>query len=50
MENEFNIQALRDSLRTSTVHIYSKDEHVGFIEKEIGEVKEITWLMFHYAP
>ena len=39
-DNEFNIQYLIDYLRPLTIHTYTKDEHVGFIEKEISTVKK----------
>ena len=38
-DNEFNIKHLIDYLSPSMVHIYAKDEHVGFIKKSIGTVK-----------
>ena len=45
-DNEFNIQYLIDYLRPLTIHTYTKDEHVGFIEKEISTVKK-KQLMCH---
>ena len=38
-ENEFNIQSLRDFLQTINLHIYAKEEHVGFIENAIKMIK-----------
>ena len=46
-DNESKIHSLRDSLRPSRVHIYVRDEHVGFIEKAISTVKEITLSLCH---
>ena len=37
-------------MNPSTVHIYSKDEHVVFIEEAIGALKERTQLMCHTIP
>ena len=48
--NDLNIQVLIDYLRLLAVHIYAKDEHVGFIEKALGTVKEITPSMCHASP
>ena len=47
MDNKLNIQALIYFLCSSTVHIYAKDEHVGFIKKAIGTVKKRTRSMCH---
>ena len=38
-ENEFNIQSLRYLLQPINLHIYSKEEHVGFIDNTIKTIK-----------
>ena len=39
-DKEFNIQSLRYFLQPINIHIYARDEHVGFIENTIKTIKE----------
>ena len=38
-DNKFNIQSLRDFLQPINLHIYAKEEHVGFIKNAIKTIK-----------
>ena len=45
--NEFDISALHDFLKPSTIHIYAKDKHVGPIERDILTFKERRRYSYH---
>ena len=49
-ENEFNIQLLRDFLQPINLHIYAKEEHVGFIDNAIKKIKERARSVCHTTP
>ena len=49
-DNEFNNQSFIDALDPVNVHVYAKEEHVGFIENGVETVKEITRAMFNSVP
>ena len=49
-DNEFNIPSLKEALQPKVMHIYAKNEHVGFIENAIKTVKERTRCTSQDAP
>ena len=49
-DNEFNIQSLRDFLQPINLHIYAKEEHVGFIDNAIKTIEERARSVCHTAP
>ena len=49
-DNEFNIQSLRNFLQPINLHIYAKEENVGFIENAIKTIKERSHFVCHITP
>ena len=49
-DNEFNIQSLRDLLQPVNLHIYAKEEHVGFIKNAIKTIKKRARSVCHTEP
>ena len=49
-DNEFNIQSLRDFLHPINLHIYAKEEHVGFIENATKRIQERARYVCYTTP
>ena len=44
------MQSLQNFLQLINLHIYAKNEHVGFIENKIKKITERSILVSHTAP
>ena len=49
-DNEFDKELFRDFLQPSLLHIYGREEHVGFIERSIRTIKERCRSTFSAIP